>query len=451
MSLLAIKKRIYFAASMMIFIILFPAFSIAGDPSASKPIPTLLLSGSLEGTPQTVTLCDPLNIQYSIKSIGTATVQKGQLLIEIKSAATGQLVFTQQLGYTTRPGLFKIKNVNLPPGEHTITLKASAWNWEHKLSRDFTLAEQNLTVSAPVLVKKSHGTIPRVLLWLNRNATPVQQAFAEMIVKQAFEEDEVYYTTVDRQEDFTNGAMSGGFSTLVLFENDELLERTDWLMDRLSLGQGLVIIGSEDRTRMIAETFGFKFREAPSKSGALLLLTDDSAMGLSGTIPVSGRILQPQKKGASVAALFAGDKKPAMLIDKVGNGRVIVMPFSFTRSALDTGLPSLYSMLLRTAVRIATPENDEQSGVSTIQLVVSTSSDPINVRIIETLPAGTKVIWMNGEGSATNNTIRYDLAVDKEPQTLLYIYQVPAGNKTPASTEVFLECNEKLVSQGKIE
>jgi hypothetical protein len=272
-----------------------------------------------------------------------------------------------------------------------------------------------------------------------------------MIVKQAFEEDRVYYTTVDTQEEFTNLAVTGEFNILVLFETNELLERSDWLMDRLLGGQGLVIIGSENRTRMIAETFGFKFKEAPPAAGTMLLLTEDSGLGLSGTVPVSGRILQPQKKNAKAAALFAGDKKPAILIDKAGQGRVIVMPLSLTRSALDTGSPSLYSLLLRAAVRIAAPENEEQTGVFSTELVVSAPSGPIKTRIIDTLPPGVKLIWMNTEGTVTNNAILYDLTVDKEPQKLRYVYQLPAGSKTPASTEVFYECNEKLVSQGKIE
>ena len=107
--------------------------------------------------------------------------------------------------------------------------------------------------------------------------------------------------------------------------------------------------------------------------------------------------------------------------------------------------------MLRTAVRIVTPENDELSGISSIELLVSAPSGPIRTRIVETLPLGTKVIWMNGEGAEKNNTILYDLTVDKETQKLLYLYQVPAGSKTPAFTEVFFECNEKLLSQGKIE
>jgi hypothetical protein len=444
------KNEIILASTVLLCLFMAPVFPLIAAPSAADAPPSLLLSGDLNGTPPTAAVCQPLVIKYDVKNTGTAPVSSGSFKIEIKNSVTGKAVFARWLPHTMGAKSFKIKEVPIPQGAYTISLIVSTIDKEQKTTHKFTLSEQPLTVSAPILVKKSSSAIPRVLLWLNQNVTVVQQAFAEMIVKQAFEENGVYYTTVDTQEDFTEQAMTGEFNILVLFETDELLEQTDWLMDRLSRGLGLVIIGSEDRTRMIAETFGFKFREAPAAAGAMLLLTEESGMGLSGTVPVSGRILQPQKKSAKVAALFAGDKKPAILIDKVGKGRVTVMPFSFIRSALDIGSTSLYGLLLRTAARVVTPENDE-TGESSVELLVSAPSGPIKARIVETLPPGSKIIWMSGEDNVKNNAILYDLTVDNEPQRLQYVYQIPAGGRTPAFTEVFYECNEKLVSQGKIE
>jgi hypothetical protein len=193
------------------------------------------------------------------------------------------------------------------------------------------------------------------------------------------------------------------------------------------------------------------FLEMPTTAPAMLLLTEDSGMELSGTIPVSGRILLPQKNNTVPAALFAGNKKPAVLIDTAGSGRVIVMPFSLTRSALDAGTNSLYSLLLRAAVHKAAPENDELTSVSSNGLLVSAPSGSVRTQVVETLPAGSRVIWSNAEGTVKNNTIRYDLIADKEPQRLLYVFHPPAGSKTPAFSEVFFECNGNLVSQGKTE
>jgi hypothetical protein len=182
----------------------------------------------------------------------------------------------------------------------------------------------------------------------------------------------------------------------------------------------------------------------------MLQFTEDSGMELSGTVPISGRILLPRKNNAKPVAILAEDKRPAMLIDTAGKGRVVVMPFSLTRSALDSGATSLYSLLLRTAVLTAAPEADEQSGISSIELLVSAPSGSVRAHLVERLPRGTKIIWTTTEGTVKNNSIIFDLIANNEPQRLTYQCQFPAGNKTPAVTEVFFECNEKLMSQGKI-
>jgi hypothetical protein len=448
MALLVSKYKIFIASCVMLAVFLFPVFSIAADLSA-EPRPDLILSGALDDTPQTVVLCGPLRIGYSVRNIGTVPVSKGYFKIEIKSTATGRLVYNQQLNFTMKPRAITIRNVGFPLGSYSIALKASVLNYQYQIARDFTLAEQSLTVAGPIQVKKGTGDMLRVLVWRSRTGTSVQQAFADKILKEAFADDNVFLTIVNTAQDFTNQAMSGAFNVMVLFEADELLDKSDWLMDRITRGQGLVIIGSEDRTRMIAETFGFKFREAPPTAGVMLQLPEEAGMGVCGTIPISGRILQPQKESAKVAALC--DKKPAMLIDTVGKGRVIVMPFSLTRSALDTGSSSLYSLLLSTAVHIVKPENDEQTTVSAREFVVSSPSGPIKTRVVEALPPGTRVMWMKTGGIVKNNSIRFDLTADKEPQKLLYLYQPPADSTTPAFTEVLFECKGKFVSQGKIE
>lgn len=444
------KIKIIIAASALLCIFSSPVFPLAAAPPADNLLPSLLLDGTLDDTPQTVTLCSPLRIQYRVKNTGTVPVSTGTLTIDIKAADTGKPVFARRIPFTTDAGSIMIEKAAFPQGAYSIVLKASAMNQVNRITGEFTLAERALTISAPVVVIKSSAAIPRVLLWLSRTGTAVQQAFAEKIAKQALE-DGFYYLIVDTAEDFRNQALTGDFNTAVLFEPDELLDESDWLMDRITRGYGLVIIGSETRTRMIAETFGFRFSETLTAAGAMLQLTKDSGLELSGTVPLTGRILLPKKKNAKPAALLAGDKRPAMLIDDAGNGRVIVMPFSLTRSALDAGTTSLYSLLLRAAVLGATPRNDDQTGVSSIELLVSAPSGPVRARVVETLPQGTRVIWTNAEGTVMNNTIIYDLIADKEPQRLLYACQPPAGNNTPSVTEAFYECNEKLASQGKIE
>jgi len=408
-------------------------------------IPAIQMSGELDNTPRTVMLCKPLTVRFSVKNTGSVHITSGTIALGIKGAGTRQPIFARQLPVTTDIDSIRIENVAFPPGEYTLTLKASI------VDREYTLAERPLTVTAPIVVKRAVSSVPRVLLWLGRTGSPVQRVFAEKIVKEAFDGDGVFTMIVDTAEAFTIQVMSGDFNTAVLFETEEPLDRSDRLQDQVARGMGLVVIGPEDKTRLTAETFGFTFLEMRTTAPALLLLTNVPGMELSGTVPVSGRILLPQKKGAKPAALLAGERKPAVLVDTAGNGKVIVMPFSLTRSALDAGTTSLYSLLLRAAVHDAAPENDELTGASSSELLVSAPSGSVRARVVETLPAGTRVLWTNAEGTVKNNTILYDLIADKEPQKLLFVYRSPAGSKNQSFSEVFFECNENLVSQGTIE
>jgi hypothetical protein len=452
MDLLSSKYKIFFSVATILCFLLFPVISIAADSSANKPGAAMLLTGTLADTPPAVTQCEPLNIKFGVRNTGEVPATAGQYVVEIRSAVTGRSVFVQEIPFTMEPEPIVIESVSFPPGAYILTLKSSALNWALQIADEVKLlARQPLTVSAPIQVIKRNGSMLRVLVWLSRTGTAIQQVFTEKILKEAFEADNIYYVTVDSAEDFKDQTMSGGFNVGVLFEPDELLDQSDWLMDRVTRGQGLVIIGSENRTRMIAESFGFKFGEIATSSCSLLELTEDSGMELCGTVPVSGRILLPRKSNAKLAAILAGDKKPAILIDTEGKGRVIIMPFSFTRSALDLGSTSLYSLLLRSAVLKTALETDERTGLSSIELLVSAQSGPVKARVMETLPPGTRILWTTAEGSVKNNTILFDLTADSEPQIVRYLCQPPAGNKTPAFTEVFYECQDKLVSQGKIE
>jgi hypothetical protein len=174
-------------------------------------------------------------------------------------------------------------------------------------------------------------------------------------------------------------------------------------------------------------------------------------MGLSGNMPISGRMLLPRKNGARPAALFTGDRKPAALIDTTGSGRVMVMPFALSRSALDTGTTSLYSLLLRTAVRNVAPETDEQTAISVQELSISAHTGPVKARIVVTVPEGARIVWANTGGSIRNNTVVYELIADQEAQKLLFLYQFPEGGKKQPVVEPFYECGGNFVGQGKIE
>lgn len=415
-------------------------------------LPTLMLQGSLESTPAAAALCMPFTLRYTIKNTGNLSADTGSLILEIQSAASGTVVYARQLPLVLGPATLLMDKLDFPAGKYLLKLRASAIHANPRIARDFALAEQGLAVTAPVVVTRAISAIPRVLMRIGESGSPVRQAVAVKIAQQAFDDTGAFLTIADNEDSFKSQALSGLFNTYVLFENDELSGQTGWLRDLVSRGQGLVIIGSGEGSRAFAEVFGFGFSETTESSGSLLLFTENTGMAISGTIPISGRMLVPRKNNAKPAALFAGDGKPAALIDGTeSGGRVLVMPFSLSRSAVDTGSASLYSLLFRAAVERVAPKNDEPSGVFQQELTVSAHHGPVKARIIVTVPAGSVNIWTNAAGAVKNNVLTYELTADQEPQKILFLYQAPAEGVKQPVIEVFYECGGYYLAQGKVE
>lgn len=436
-------------------------YRFAAQLSKDKPLvigsadigiePTLQLTGTLEGTAPKAALCRPFEVHYGVRNTGNLSVSAGSLKLEIKAKGSGHPLYAQQFPFSVEAKTVELARMELPAGAYTVTLKGSAANQQYGITREFTLAEQPLIVSGPLDVRKAGTAFPRVLLWRGRTSSAVEQALAETLIKQAFDGEALYYREVESAEAFAQQAMTGMFNTYVLFEPDAILKSPAWLIAGIEQGQGLVLIGSNDVARSIAETFGFTLSAAAPGKSATLSFTGHSELGLSGSLPISGNILSPRKKGAKSAAVLLPENRPAVLIDETGKGKVIVIPLSLSRSALDSGASAQYGFLLRSATLYAAPEDNEAGGAATGGLTVSSPGGRVVAKVKQVLPQGSKVLWTNADGSIDGNTITYEFSVDAEPQKLLYLYLPQGAAKAPSITELYYECGGKMVSQGKIE
>ncbi len=414
-------------------------------------LPTLAVSGSLDGTPPAAAVCRPFSVRYTVKNAGNIPVSAGSLKVEIRAPGVPEPAYAKQLSFTEGAKTATLDRLDIPPGQYTIVLKGTASNMQYGMTGEFTLAEQALTVADPVEAGKSGQAVPRVLILTGQPDTAVQRALLEKILKQAFDQQDRYFKIVDNADEFMKQAMDGMFNTYVLFEQNEMLERTDWLQEKIKQGQGLVIVGDGERSRATAEAFGFRFGNPLPDETRMLSIAGESGLAISGTLPVCGKILPPVKKGSKPVALIVGDKQPAAVIDTFGEGKVLVMPFSIIRSSLDTGASSLYSAFICSAIPSVTPERDGPAGVASGEISASSASGPVKAKIVETLPAGSKVLWTNPRGTVKNNVITYELIADRDVQKFLYIYQPPEQGEKRTGTEVFYECGGKFVSQGKTE
>ncbi|MEK6744146.1 MAG: CARDB domain-containing protein [Nitrospirota bacterium] len=436
-------------------------YIISGQAITTKPVtadslgvvilPTLQLNGTLEGTPLSAAPCRPISVHYAVRDAGNVQPTNGSLKIEVRSSATKQLVYAQQLPFSLDARTHRIEKIDFPRGAYTVSLRASAVNQPRALTADFLLAEQPLTVSGPVEIKRSTALMPRILILAGgENSTAIEQAVMEKLLKESFEQEGAYVKTVATVEDFAVQALTGVFNTYVLFEINGMLDTVEAVRSGLARGHGVMVAGSGERSRAVAEALGFEFGPALSGNIPGITFSGTTGLGLSGTMPISGSVLPPRKRGAQPVAVFP-DGRPAVLLDVVDKGKTIVIPFSLTQSALSAGTTSPFSLLLRSAVLAVAPAQEAAGSVASVQLLVSSPSGPVRAQIIETLPRGAKVLWTNIAGASSNGALTFELTAGPEPQRIVCLFQPadPAAVKT--ASEVFSECDGKLVSQGKVE
>ncbi len=436
-------------------------YIISGQAITTKPVtsdslgivilPTLLLKGSLEGTPSSAAPCRPFAIRYTVRNTGNVQPTNGALKLEIRSSVLKQLVYAQQLPFALDTRTNRIENVDFPRGTYTLSLRASAVNQQRGLTADFLLAEQPITVGGPVELQRSSSSVPRILILAGgENSTAIEQAVMEKLLKESFEQEGAYVKTVTSAEDFSTQALTGMFNTYVLFEINGMLDTVEAIRSGLSHGHGVVVAGSGERSRAVAEALSFEFGPALSGNVPGITFSGATGLGLSGTMPISGNVLPPRKRGAQAVAVFP-DGRPAVLLDVMDKGRTIVIPFSLTQSALNAGTTSPFSLLLRSAVLAVVPGQEGADNVASVQLLVSSPTGPVKTQIVETLPRGAKVLWTSIAGSFKNGALTFELIAGPEPQRIIYLFQPanPAAVKTAA--EVFSECDGKFVSQGKAE
>jgi hypothetical protein len=106
-----------------------------------------------------------------------------------------------------------------------------------------------------------------------------------------------------------------------------------------------------------------------------------------------------------------------------------------------------YGLLVPAAIAGPAP-----GSIASMRLLVSaTSAGQQKTRIVETLPPGARTFWTSIPASAKDGTLTFDLTAGREEKQILYLFQPSEAGGTKTSSEVFIECGGKFVSQGKAE
>jgi hypothetical protein len=424
---------------------------VASDSTGFSVLPTLLLKGSLAGTPAVAVPCRPFTIRYEVSSAGNVPPRHGSLRLEISSKLNGQVVFGRDVPFALRQGTAVIGNMGFPPGDYIVVLRGTASGDGGGLEEDFLLAEQPLSVALPVEAKRLPANYPRVLLWAGmEGAAAIDRALAEKILKEAFDQEELYLTIVSTADDFAREARTGVHTSYVLLNPDSEQDTVPVIRQGLARRAGVLLIGSNDRSIAVAGALGFTFGKPLAAAGATISVPAGAVPGIAGTIPLSGTVLPPEKQGARPVAVFPESGRPAILLDSSAGGAIMVMPFSLTQSALTTGLTGMYAVLLRAAVQAVTPPLGSEGGVVAGQVQLSSRAEPVRAQLVVTMPGDAEFIWASHPADVHGATAVFNLTAEPAPRTVLYLFRLREAERK-SSAEVLYECEGKYVSQGTVE
>ncbi len=425
--------------------------TLADDSRGISVLPTLLLKGSLEATQASTAPCRPLEIRSRAWNGGNVPPTNGTLRLEIRSKGLGQVVYALQLPFVLDARTTRIEKVDFPRGDYTISLRGSAVNPQRGLNGDFVLAERSLAVGDVVTVKRSAAPFPRVLIWAGgAQSTSIEQALIEKMVHEAFAEDEAYVVTVTSADEFTSRALTGMFNAYLLIDINETLGADEALKNGLTKGHGVVVAGSGDRSRMMAESLGFRFEQNPGSGPTSIVVPAGSELGLTGSLPLSGQTLIPSRTGARTLATFA-DGRPAVMLGTIERGKAMVLPFPLTQSALNAGITTIYSRLIREAVLATLPQSGEPDDPASMTLTYSSSSGPVQARLAETLPPGATMLWSSVKAASKGGKATFEVNAESDPNTILYLFRPGSTGDRTSSTTVFSACGGEFVLQGKVE
>lgn len=422
---------------------------LASAAACMNILPTIFVSGDMDGTARTTALCRPFTVKYNLKNIGNIPVTTGAARIELRTEDSQRPVFTSPLPFIEGSKEAVLDSIPAPAGRYYLSLRAEAANKEHNIKKDFIIVEQPLVITAPVDIQPHKNPIPRVLVWTNSSALSVHAALIDTMLKEAFEGQDIYYKKVGSHEEFEANALTGIFNTYLLLEQDAMPAFSAQLKEQISRGRGLVVIGEGDRAVAIASEYGFSFGASLPEQTRLLSFTPDFGAVISGTIPVSGRFAPVEKRGARTLAVLNGNK-PAVIAEDFGKGKVVVIPFSILQSAVESGTILSYGLLLRAASLYAAPLYEEPSAAFSRGFTISAPEGPVKTRVVDTLPPDAKILWNTGAGVMKDNTITFELSAERTPKAFAYLYQSNDKIFRPYR-EVFYECRGKYVSMGKYE
>jgi len=237
----------------------------------------------------------------------------------------------------------------------------------------------------------------------------------------------ITYYIPQSNDDFKETFRSGRYNTYILidFADNALI---DELKEAINYGDGFVYIKTQsDDEHKISELFGVEFNGMSTNKDMEVNLTESEISSAS--------ILQSKGKAVKTTITsttaqnwgYVNDKNetyPVIVYNQYGKGKAILFSFDLLNSEDQSKVSSLIINSINNVV--PAEHNTRALANEPININIQNSTEPVDIKITETLPDNTTVDSISPSAAQSNNTIEWTLSLmGSESKKLSYNLNLP--------------------------
>lgn len=312
----------------------------------------------------------------------------------------------------------------LAAGAHTITYKAM----DNVLNEEI---EKTITVRLIVIdVQKGLSSEPVVLagVWTDENGSDTAQKQADMnnLNSVLFSLGLSYYMAPNNEE-FVEAVRSGRYNTYLLVDYKEPLLGEE-IRESVYYGSGLIFIKTSPQADpFLDDVFGVKFTGKTTDSGLPVNLVE-SPISAGGTINSSGKgVVSTITSDTAQSFGYVVDKRDtfdSIVSNQYGRGKTILYNFDLLYTTDRSRLENLIS----NSLNYVKPSEQYPTALESMSVKISAdnSTERVDIKLIETMPAGTSVDSISPNASVTENTITWQKYLNiREKAAFRYYLNIP--------------------------
>ncbi|MBI4689682.1 MAG: hypothetical protein HY754_05400 [Nitrospirae bacterium] len=200
------------------------------------------------------------------------------------------------------------------------------------------------------------------------------------------------------------------------------------LKEAINYGDGLIYIKTQsDDEHNISELFGVQFNGMSTNKDMEVNLTESEISGTS-TLQSKGKAVKTTiTSSLSQNWGYVNDKKdsyPVIVSNQYGRGKTILFAFDL----LNSEDRSKVSSLIINSINYVTPAGSYTRALADepISITIQNSTEPVDIKVTETIPDNTTTDSISPSASQTNNTIEWQISLTgSENKKLQYRLNLP--------------------------